>query len=147
MQLVNGQASKALVAVLTTVAAALPIYYGTAKWVPVVVMALGALSVYLVPNADAPQEKPSLILQRGGYSAGSRTVSDLPPPPPSVTAEPGQPPASGLTNPCPALPRMSPDVRGVFRVPRGAGLPVSPLGTAPPPPHPSTETGASRLKR
>jgi hypothetical protein len=49
-QLLNGQASKALIAVLTAVAATLPIYYGDAKWEPVVVMALGALITYLVPN-------------------------------------------------------------------------------------------------
>jgi uncharacterized membrane protein (UPF0136 family) len=53
-QIVNGQASKALVAVLTAVAAALPLYFGTAKWVPVVVMGLGALLTYLVPNAPKP---------------------------------------------------------------------------------------------
>ena len=49
-QHINGQASKFLVTVLTTVAAALPIYYGTAKWEPVAVMALGAVLTYLVPN-------------------------------------------------------------------------------------------------
>ena len=53
-QLMNGQASKALVAVLTAVAAALPIYYGSAKWEPIVVMALGALITYLVPNQPRP---------------------------------------------------------------------------------------------
>ena len=58
-QFVNGQASKALVGVLTTVAAALPIYYGPAKWEPIVVMALGALTTYLVPNAPkAPTPPP-----------------------------------------------------------------------------------------
>jgi hypothetical protein len=53
-QLFNGQASKALVAILTAVAAALPIYYGSTRWEPVVVMALGALTTYLVPNSAAP---------------------------------------------------------------------------------------------
>ena len=53
-QLTNGQASKALVAVLTAVAAALPIYYGSAKWEPIVVMGLGALITYLVPNSPPP---------------------------------------------------------------------------------------------
>jgi uncharacterized membrane protein (UPF0136 family) len=62
-QLVNGQASKALVAVLTAVAAALPIYYGTQKWVPIVVMALGALSVWLVPNAPKPAAVPVTTAQ------------------------------------------------------------------------------------
>ena len=63
-QLINGQASKFLVTVLTMVAAALPIYYGTAKWEPVAVMALGAVLTYLVPNtppdppAPAPAEVP-----------------------------------------------------------------------------------------
>ena len=54
MQLLNGQASKALVAILTTVAAGLPIYYGTQKWVPIVVMGLGAVLTYLVPNTPPP---------------------------------------------------------------------------------------------
>jgi hypothetical protein len=49
--LVNGTAAKFIVAVLTTVGASLPIYYGTAHWVPVAVMIIGALSTYLVPNA------------------------------------------------------------------------------------------------
>ena len=53
-QLTNGQASKALVAILTEVAAALPLYYGNAKWEPVVVVALGALITYLVPNTPKP---------------------------------------------------------------------------------------------
>ena len=59
-QLTNGQASKFLVAVLTTVAAALPVYYGTAKWEPVAVMTLGAILTYLVPNAspDVPAQPP-----------------------------------------------------------------------------------------
>ena len=58
-QLINGQASKALVAILTTVAAGLPIYYGTAKWMPIVVMGLGAVAVYLVPNQAAPKDVPA----------------------------------------------------------------------------------------
>jgi type IV secretory pathway VirB2 component (pilin) len=49
--LVNGTAAKFVVAVLTTVAASLPLYYGSAHWVPVVVMVIGAVSTYLVPNA------------------------------------------------------------------------------------------------
>lgn len=53
-QFLNGQASKALVAFLTAVAAALPIYYGSASWEPVVVMALGALITYLIPNQPKP---------------------------------------------------------------------------------------------
>lgn len=60
-QLVNGEASKALVAVLTTVAAALPIYYGTAKWVPIVVMGLGAVLTYLVPNAPKAAPPPPVV--------------------------------------------------------------------------------------
>jgi hypothetical protein len=55
-QFLNGQASKALVAFLTAVAAALPIYYGSANWEPVVVMALGALITYLIPNQPKPPE-------------------------------------------------------------------------------------------
>lgn len=49
--LFNGSSSKFLVSVLTTVASALPVYYGTAHWVPVVVMGIGALATYLVPNS------------------------------------------------------------------------------------------------
>lgn len=52
--LVNGQASKFLVVVLTASASGLTEYYGTAKWVPVVVMAVGAITTYLVPNAPKP---------------------------------------------------------------------------------------------
>lgn len=57
-QLVNGQASKFLVSVLTAVAAALPVYFGGAKWEPVVIMALGAVLTYLVPNAPKPGGAP-----------------------------------------------------------------------------------------
>lgn len=57
-QFTTGQASKALVAVLTTVAAALPVYYGSAKWEPVVIMAVGAVTTYLVPNAQPPAQPP-----------------------------------------------------------------------------------------
>lgn len=46
----TGSVAKLVVSVLGTVATALPIYYGTAKWEPVVVAALTAVSVYLVPN-------------------------------------------------------------------------------------------------
>ena len=49
-QFIRGEANKALVAILTTVAAALPVYFGGAQWLPVVVMALGAIATYLVPN-------------------------------------------------------------------------------------------------
>ena len=53
-QILSGQASKFLVSVLTAVGAALPVYFGSAKWEPVAVMALGAVMTYLVPNAEAP---------------------------------------------------------------------------------------------
>ena len=53
-QFFNGQAAKALVAILTTVAAALPVYFGDAKWLPLVVMALGAITTWLVPNTPPP---------------------------------------------------------------------------------------------
>lgn len=58
-QFFNGQASKALVSILTTVAAALPVYYGSAKWEPVAVMVLGAVMTYLVPNAPKPDAPKS----------------------------------------------------------------------------------------
>jgi len=51
--LASGAASKFLVSVLTTVAASLPLYFGTAKWEPIVVMAVGAVMVYLTPNKPA----------------------------------------------------------------------------------------------
>ena len=58
-QFANGQASKALVGVLTTVAAALPVYCGSAKWEPIVIMALGAVTTYLVPNTPKPPPPPT----------------------------------------------------------------------------------------
>ena len=58
-QFFNGQASKALVAVLTTIAAALPVYYGNAKWEPIVIMALGAVITWLVPNTQKPPPPPT----------------------------------------------------------------------------------------
>ena len=57
-QFTTGQASKALVAMLTTVAAALPVYYGNAKWEPIVIMAAGAVMTYLVPNSQPPAQSP-----------------------------------------------------------------------------------------
>ncbi len=50
--LVNGQASKFLVMVLTAVSAGMATYYGTAKWEPGVVMGIGAIVGYLVPNSS-----------------------------------------------------------------------------------------------
>lgn len=48
--LVNGQASKFLVMLLTAASAGMATYYGTAKWEPVAVMGIGAVVGYLVPN-------------------------------------------------------------------------------------------------
>ena len=53
--LLNGEASKFLVMILTTVAAALPLYYGTTKWEPIAVMVVGAIVGYLVPNKPPVQ--------------------------------------------------------------------------------------------
>ena len=53
-QFISGEANKALVAILTTIAAALPIYFGDTKWAPVVVMAIGAITTWLVPNSKPP---------------------------------------------------------------------------------------------
>lgn len=61
-QLVNGEAAKALVAILTAVAAALPVYFTDAPWLPVVIMVIGAITTYLVPNkppADEGKEPPA----------------------------------------------------------------------------------------
>lgn len=52
--LVNGQASKFLVMLLTAASAGMSEYYGTAKWEPVVVMGIGAIVGYLVPNTPKP---------------------------------------------------------------------------------------------
>ena len=52
--LVNGQASKFIVAAATAVSTWLTTSYGTAKWEPVVITGVGALLVYLVPN-QAPK--------------------------------------------------------------------------------------------
>jgi hypothetical protein len=52
--LVNGQASKFLVAVLSAVASGLAVFYGNARWEPVAVMAVGAVMTWLIPNAPAP---------------------------------------------------------------------------------------------
>jgi len=51
-QFFDGSANKAIVAVLTAVAASLPIYFSDAKWLPVVVMAIGAITTWLVPNSQ-----------------------------------------------------------------------------------------------
>jgi hypothetical protein len=57
--LASGVAAKFVVSVLTTVAASLPLYFGTAHWEPIVVMAIGAVCTYLVPNAKpAPAVTP-----------------------------------------------------------------------------------------
>lgn len=53
-QFVNGQAAKSLVVILTSVATALTTYYGSAKWQPLVVLGVGIVVHYLVPNADPP---------------------------------------------------------------------------------------------
>ncbi len=52
--LFNGSASKFLVSVLTTVAASLPLYFGSSHWEPIAVMGIGALVTYLVPNSRPP---------------------------------------------------------------------------------------------
>lgn len=54
--LLSGQASKFLVALLTAIAGALPLYFGTAKWEPIVVWAVGSVLVYLVPNTPKPAD-------------------------------------------------------------------------------------------
>jgi type IV secretory pathway VirB2 component (pilin) len=52
--LTSGEISKVLVAILTAVASGLPIYFGTAKWEPVAVWAVGIVVMYLVPNTPPP---------------------------------------------------------------------------------------------
>lgn len=41
---------KAVVTVLTTVLSGLAVYYGHTHWYPIVVMGVGAISVYFTPN-------------------------------------------------------------------------------------------------
>lgn len=57
--LVNGQASKFLVALLSAAASGLATYFGTARWEPVVVMGIGAALTWLVPNAPEPGQPAS----------------------------------------------------------------------------------------
>lgn len=49
-----GQYSKFVVSVLGTVAVALTTFAHNATWVPVVLSAISAISVYLVPNSTPP---------------------------------------------------------------------------------------------
>lgn len=69
-QFTTGQANKALVNILTAISSGLVLYCGSAKWQPLVVLAIGAIIHYLVPNA--PKDPP------------------VPP------ASPAEPPAGGL---------------------------------------------------
>ena len=51
---------KAIVSGVFTVLSALAIYYGNSAWYPIAMTAVGALMVYLVPNApSAPKQVPS----------------------------------------------------------------------------------------
>ena len=54
----NGSASKFLVSVMTALCTWLTTSYGTAKWEPVVITAIGALMVFLVPNSAKPSAAP-----------------------------------------------------------------------------------------
>ena len=64
------------------------------RWVDLATAAAAALGVLAVPNtpASSPVSPPSPA-SRGGYPAGGTLVSDLAPPPPSVTALQAPPPA------------------------------------------------------
>jgi type IV secretory pathway VirB2 component (pilin) len=53
-QFFNGSASKFLVAVMGAVLTGLGTYYGTSRWEPIVAAGLGAVMVFLVPNAPKP---------------------------------------------------------------------------------------------
>ena len=55
-QLTTGEASKFLVALFSAAASGLATYYGNARWEPVVVMGIGAVLTYLVPNASKPAQ-------------------------------------------------------------------------------------------
>ena len=48
--LLNGSADKFLVSLLGAVSASLSIYWGTAKWEPVVIALLTALGTYFISN-------------------------------------------------------------------------------------------------
>lgn len=56
----TGQASKFLVAIMGAVSSSLTLYYGNEHWVPIVVSAIAAIGVYLVPNSSSttPVEPP-----------------------------------------------------------------------------------------
>jgi hypothetical protein len=47
----SGTISKFIVSVLGSASSALSLYYGSARWEPIVVMALTSIVVFLVPNA------------------------------------------------------------------------------------------------
>lgn len=49
-----GQYSKAIVAALGALTSSLSVYYGTARWFPIVTAAVTVLVIYLVPNQPAP---------------------------------------------------------------------------------------------
>jgi hypothetical protein len=53
--LLSGQASKALIGAGTALTTWLSTYYGGTRWEPAVVAVIGAVLVYLVPNASKPQ--------------------------------------------------------------------------------------------
>jgi hypothetical protein len=54
--LTTGQASKFLVAVFSAAASAITVYYGTAKWEPAAIAAIGAVLTYAIPNASPPAD-------------------------------------------------------------------------------------------
>ena len=58
MFLLNGTSSKFIVSILGVVSAGLATFYGTARWEPIVVMALSSIAVYLVPNSHASLPSP-----------------------------------------------------------------------------------------
>lgn len=55
--LVNGSAAKALIGAATALTTYLSTYYGDTRWEPAVVAVVGAVLVYLIPNASPPAGK------------------------------------------------------------------------------------------
>jgi hypothetical protein len=96
-----GAASGAAVGIITylLILAVPPFHNGVPDAVVAVIpFAVGwvahVAAAYLAPHTPrTPVPGPADVPQRGGYSAGSQTVSDLPPPPPSVTVPSPDPPA------------------------------------------------------
>ena len=67
----NGTASKFLVSVMGAISVGLTSYYSSAQWEPAALAAVGAILVYLVPNASkapAPTTPPVQAPLQAAYA-------------------------------------------------------------------------------